>query len=66
MPVRIAWVLASVRIAVLLAMGNPRATPAPETVSFDSGGKILHGLIYKPDGASGSGVTTWNISGVTP
>lgn len=36
--------------AVFLTLCGIQVTAAAETVSFDAGGKVLHGLIYKPPG----------------
>jgi dipeptidyl aminopeptidase/acylaminoacyl peptidase len=39
-----------VAAGVFLTLCGVQATPAAETVSFNSGGKVLHGLLYKPTG----------------
>jgi len=41
----------SLAAGVLLAIGSVQMTSASETVSFNSGDKVLHGLLYKPTGA---------------
>jgi dipeptidyl aminopeptidase/acylaminoacyl peptidase len=46
-----AWISASVKIGVLIAVCGGGPTMASESMSFDSGGKALHGLLYKPAGA---------------
>ena len=47
---RSAWVFASLQIGVLVAVSAARPTIASESISFDSGDKVLHGLLYKPVG----------------
>jgi carboxymethylenebutenolidase len=46
-----AWISASLKIGVLIAVCGGGPTMASESMSFDSGGKALHGLLYKPAGA---------------
>ncbi|MGD1029013.1 alpha/beta hydrolase family protein [Candidatus Binatus soli] len=47
-------------IGVLLAGCNVQATHASETVSFKSGGLVLHGLLYRPAGAGPFPVVLYN------
>ena len=35
-------------VGALLTSANSQAAPTYDTVSFNSGGKVLHGLVYKP------------------
>jgi carboxymethylenebutenolidase len=42
--------LSTVPVGVLLAICNAQTTSASETVSLNSGDKVLHGLLYKPAG----------------
>lgn len=44
-------VLRSLAFGVFLALSTPQTASASETVSFNSGEKVLHGLLYKPTGA---------------
>jgi len=48
--VRIVSLLTSVVVGILLSGFTVRASAAPETVTFPSGNKVLHGLLYKPAG----------------
>jgi len=47
-------------IGVLLAGCNAQATNASKTVSFESGGLVLHGLLYRPAGAGPFPVVLYN------
>lgn len=47
---RISSLLSTVAGGVLLTICNVRTTSASETVAFNSGDKVLHGLLYKPAG----------------
>lgn len=41
----------AITLSVLLTLSGPSRSRAAETVSFNSGDKILQGLLYKPNGA---------------
>jgi carboxymethylenebutenolidase len=44
-------ILGRLAIGLLLVSSSARTVTASETVTFNSGDKVLHGLIYKPAGA---------------
>ncbi len=48
---KICSLLSIVPVCMLLTIVHVQTTSASETVSFNSGNKVLHGLLYKPAGA---------------
>src|SRR5580658_5436752 len=51
MTVKIRSLLSTISVGALIVMGNIEPISASETVSFNSGDKVLHGLLYMPAGA---------------
>jgi carboxymethylenebutenolidase len=51
MTMRIGSLLNAISIGALIVIGNVQPISASEAVSFSSGDKVLHGLLYKPAGA---------------
>jgi carboxymethylenebutenolidase len=59
---KVSSLLSTVTAGMLLAICNVQTTSASETVSFNSGDKVLHGLLYKPTGTGPFPTVLYNHS----